>query len=140
MPASSAGWSASIWCSWFRHSCWRCPTAGAAASMVANEIDGIGWANGEQLMADGILLFAPRHQLFAHQLADAAELLRRLIEHEQRALGDAEIGPVQIHLAAFDERSHERKSHQIFEAAEHRGLLDPCGEIPQRPLRGRAAP
>ena len=34
-PRSSPGWSACIWCSWSRRSCWRCPTAGAR-TMAAN--------------------------------------------------------------------------------------------------------
>ena len=59
----------------------------------------------------------------------AAKFLRRRIEHEQRALGDAEIGAVQLHLAALDVGAHERKRHQVFKAAEHRGLFDPGGEI-----------
>src|SRR4029079_17066928 len=63
--------------------------------------------------------------LAALHLADAPELLRHLVEHEQRTLGDAKIGAVQIHLAALDAAAHEWKRHQILEAAEHRGLFDP---------------
>ena len=62
----------------------------------------------------------------------AAEFLRRLVEHEQRAFGDAEIGAVQMQFAALDRGSHERKRQQVFQAAEHRGLLDPDGEILHR--------
>ena len=65
-------------------------------------------------------------------LPDAAKFLRRLVEHEQRAFGDAEIGAVQMQLAALDRVAHERKRHQVFQAAEHRGLLDPGGEIVHR--------
>ena len=41
-------------------------------------------------------------RLFAALFPHAAKFLGFRIEHEQRALGDAEIGAVQIHLALFD--------------------------------------
>src|SRR5437588_2949523 len=63
---------------------------------------------------------------------DTAEFLGRLIEHEQRALGDAEIGAVQLQRAALDQRPHERKRHQVFQAPEHGGLLDSDREIGHR--------
>src|ERR1700722_17482896 len=66
--------------------------------------------------------------LFPH----AAKFLCFPIEHEQRALGDAEIGAVQLQFAALDRRAHEGKRHQVLQAAEHRGLLDPDGEIGHR--------
>ena len=62
-------------------------------------------------------------------LPHAAKFLRRLVEHEQRSLGDAEIGAVQMQFAALDHTLDERKRHQVFQAAEHRGLLDPDREI-----------
>ena len=37
-----------------------------------------------------------------------------------------------MHFAALDRDPHERKRHQVFQAAEHRGLLDPDGEILHR--------
>ena len=75
-----------------------------------------------------------RHSLTRYdaRFPHAAKFLRRLIEHEQRALGDAEIGAVQMQLAALDQLSHERKRHQVFQAAEHRGLFDPGDEILHR--------
>src|SRR5213596_2007039 len=65
-------------------------------------------------------------------LPNAAKFLGGLIEHEQRALGDAEIGAVQMQRAALDQGSHERKCHQVFQAPEHGGLLDPDREISHR--------
>src|SRR5258708_1694252 len=53
--------------------------------------------------------------LLAHFLDYALELLRRRIEHEQRAFGDAEIGAVQLELAALDEGADEGERHQVFE-------------------------
>src|SRR6202047_1360781 len=65
-------------------------------------------------------------------LTHTAKLLGRLVEHEQRALGDAEIGTVQLELAACDEGTDEGKRHQVLQAANHRGLLDPDREIGHR--------
>jgi len=48
-------------------------------------------------------------------LRRAPKLLRRRIEHEQRAFGDAEIGAVQLELVAFDEGADEGKRHQVFQ-------------------------
>src|SRR6266436_832782 len=62
-------------------------------------------------------------------LPDTAKFLGRLIEHEQRPLGDAEIGAVQMQRAALDQSPHERKRRQVFQAPEHGGLLDPHREI-----------
>ncbi len=45
-----------------------------------------------------------RHALFA-SFRHAAKFLRRLVEHEQRAFGDAEIGAVQLQFAALDRRA-----------------------------------
>jgi hypothetical protein len=39
---------------------------------------------------------------------------------------------VQVDLAALDTLSHEGKRHEIFEAAEHRGLFDPDGKLLHR--------
>src|SRR5713226_1238448 len=65
-------------------------------------------------------------------LPDAAEFLGGLVEHRQRALGDAEIGAMQMQLVALGGGPHERKCHQVFQASEYRGLLDPGGEISHR--------
>jgi len=63
------------------------------------------------------------------QFPRALEFLARLVQHEQRSLGDAEIGSVQLHLAAFDGLAHERERHQVLQAAEHRGLFDALDEL-----------
>src|SRR4051812_31366954 len=63
------------------------------------------------------------------RLAHPTKLLRHAVQHEQRAFGDAEIGAVQIEPALLDLRLDEWKRHQVFEAAEYRGLLDAGGEI-----------
>ena len=39
---------------------------------------------------------------------------------------------MQVQLAALGERPDERECHQVFQAPEHRGLLDPDGEIGHR--------
>src|SRR5664279_3839626 len=118
-PRRWAGWSASTWYSWSRPWCWRCPTAGAAITSRASSEWRI--ANREEPP------FAIRHSLFArlYRFPRATEFLRRLVEHEQRALLHAEIGAVQLQLAALGDRPDERKSHQVFQAAEHGRLLDP---------------
>src|SRR5262249_31331902 len=71
--------------------------------------------------------YAP--QLRRRDFPRALEFLARLVEHEQRALGDAEIGAVELQLVALDPRTDEGERHQILEAAEHRGLLDAGDEI-----------
>src|SRR5258708_25641266 len=72
------------------------------------------------------------NSLFAHLLPDAAKFLRLPVEHRQRALGDAEIGAMQMQFVALGGGPYERKCHQVFQASEHRGLLDPGGEISHR--------
>src|ERR1043166_2629059 len=66
---------------------------------------------------------------------DAAEFLGGLVEHEQRALRDAEIGAVQMQLVLLDRFLHKRKRHQIFKTAEYRSLFDPRDEILHRLVR-----
>ena len=65
-------------------------------------------------------------------MTDAAKFLRRRVEQKQRPLGDAEIGAVQVQGAAVDQRPHERESHEVFQAAKDRGLLDADGEVQHR--------
>ena len=77
-------------------------------------------------------LYSPLAIRYSPLPSHAAEFLCRLVEHEQPAFGDAEIGAVQLHLAALDGGSHERKRHQVFQAAEHGGLLDPNDEFLHR--------
>ena len=76
-------------------------------------------------------LRAIRHR----DLPRALEFLCRPVEHEQRALGDAEIGAVQLQLAALDPVADERERHQVLERAEHRGLLDADDEFLHRLMR-----
>src|ERR1700684_4363102 len=71
-------------------------------------------------------LFATRYSL---TFPDAVKFLRRRIEHEQRAFGHAEIRAVQREITALDRGAHERKCQQVFQASEHRRLLDPDGKI-----------
>src|SRR5216684_9400891 len=77
---------------------------------------------------------ARRARAFAtlRALPHAAKFLRRPVEHRQRALGDAEIGAMQMQLAALGGGPDKRKRHQVFQASEYRGLLDPGGEISRR--------
>ena len=69
---------------------------------------------------------------YSPAFADAAEFLGGPIEHEERALGHAEIGAMQCEVAALDASFHKRKGLQVLQAAEHGGLFDPRGEILHR--------
>src|SRR5258705_4421391 len=114
-PRRWAGWSASIWCSCSRRWCWRWPIDGAAITGASSE-----WRRRGAVTP-------PTHAL--RSLPDAAEFLGGLVEHRQRALGDAKIGTVQMQLAALGRRPDKWKRHQVFQASEDRRLLDPGGEI-----------
>ena len=117
-PRNWAGWSACIWCSSSRPSCWRCPTAGAAATTAASRnSDSIRRHHYRRLPALPACCEIPSRP----DRARTASPRRR--RNRRRA------GP----FRRFCTRSRTNGNVIRFSrTAEHRGLLDPDGEILHR--------